>query len=167
MGRLLNNQVQSTLTIMVMAFAGFGVAAASALLVTTPACELLSDDEASAAIGEAMTRQGGTADDVWLSDCFWQGAGDAQLRFSLAKSDLFAPSGRTALDAIEAELTSLRNAKLSYDDIHDLGARAAMTETPEFRVLYMVAGEDYLTIVMTGGSRAAAIAVAKAAAGRM
>jgi hypothetical protein len=152
---------------MSMALAGFAAASASALLATTPACELLREDEASAAIGEAMTSLGGTADDALLSDCTWQGADRARLMFSLADGDLFAPSGRTAIDAIEATRQNHLRAALSYEDIPGLGKRAAISDAPGFLVVYVVAGDDYLTIALTNGSRAAAIAVAERAVSRM
>ena len=159
--------MKSAAAFIVTTLACSGIASASALLATTPACELLREDEASAAIGEAMTSLGGTADDVWLSDCTWQGSGEARLMFSLADGELFAPSGRTAIDAIEATRQNHLRAAMSYEEIPGLGKRAAISEAPGFLVVYVVAGDDFLTIALTNGSRAAAIAVAERAAARM
>ncbi|BCW87420.1 hypothetical protein sos41_05490 [Alphaproteobacteria bacterium SO-S41] len=149
-----------------MAFAG--CAAGSALYETTPACALLSEAEASAILGQAMTSKGGMAD-PGMYDCYWDGAGGIRLEFALNDAALYAPSGQTASDEFDRMIKATTAAGDAPELIDGIGERAALhrSENPAAWFLTVVAGGDYLTISLTGATRTAILTLGKTVAPRM
>lgn len=143
-------------------------AAASAMLATTPACEILSQDQLDKATGHTMLPLGGTADVEHLSVCFWRAEGDGpSLELKLMAGAMLSPSGQTARDYLEQGITALEAAGQPYERLADIGDGAVLTEAPDTRFVSLAAGGDYLTIRLSGGTRDAVIAVAEAAAKKM
>lgn len=156
-----------------LAAAGFamlftGCAAGSALYETTPACELLSEAEASEIIGTAMTSKGGMAD-PGMYECNWDSAGGQRLTFALNDATLYAPSGQTASDEFDRMIKATTAAGNAPELIDGIGERAALhrSQDADAWFLTVVAGGDYLTITLTASTRAAILTLGKTAAPRM
>lgn len=148
---------------------GFGsVVLASAMLATTPACELLTEKEAGAATGGTMFSLGGTADVEFLSSCYWQtDGGGPSLEFTLMEGGMFSPSGQTARDYFDANIAAMKAARYPFEMIDGLGETAMLNEEGDTRFLTLVAGGSYLTIRLSEGSREALLTIARIAAGKM
>ena len=156
------------IAVLALAVTFAGCAAGSALYETTPACDLLSEAEASAILGEAMTSKGGMAD-PGMYDCYWDGAGGIRLEFALNDAALYAPSGQTASDEFDRMIKATTAAGDPPELIDGIGERAALhrSESPEAWFLTIVAGGDYLTITLTGSMREAILTLGKTVAPRM
>ena len=156
------------LAALIFAVTSMGCAAASALYETTPACALLTEDEASALLGTAMTSKGGMAD-PGMYDCNWQGAGDVSLAFALNDASLYAPSGQTASDEFDRMIRATTAAGDAPELIEGIGERAALHRSQDAGAWFLtvVAGGDYLTITLIASTRAAILAIGKTVAPRM
>lgn len=145
-----------------------GLAAGSAMLATTPACELLTGAELDGAAGRKMISQGGTADFEHISECFWQSEeGRPSLQFSLIAAAMFSPSGQTARDHLDFNMDAMEKAGSTFEWFPQIGDGAFLSETPETHFVGLAAGGDYLSIGLTGGKRETILAIAKAAAKAM
>lgn len=142
-------------------------AGASALLATTPACELLSEAELNKAAGHTMQSQGGTADIEHISECFWSSADGPSLDFRLMAEELFSPSGQTGLDYLNHNIDVMKKAGEPFELIPGIGDGALLTDAPDTLFIELAAGGDFLRIRLTGGTRAMGIAIAEAAAEKM
>ncbi len=150
-----------------IAMAMSGLVMASALLATTPACELLTEKEASKAIGLKMEQQGGAGDILHLSSCYWDAQDGGRLEFTLSEAGLFSPSGQTALDHYNGVVEGLTAAGEPFEALPGIGHGAVLMERDDVRFISMAAGGGYLSITLGESTREAIIAIAKIAAKRM
>ena len=143
-------------------------AGASAMLATTPACEILSEAELGKLMGGQLRGLGGTADIAYLSDCFWQtDGGGPSLEFMLMEAALLSPSGQTARSYLEQNIEGMEKAGSPFERIPDIGDGAVLSEAPDTIFVSLASGGDYLSIRLTGGTRATILKIAKSAAGAM
>lgn len=143
-------------------------AGASALLATTPACELLTEKEAGEATGGTMISVGGTVDIAFMSECFWQTAGGGpSLDFMLMEPGMFSPSGQTARDHLDSNVAAMKEAGYPFEMIAGVGEAAMLYEDAGTRFFTLVAGGSYLSIRMRESSREALLTIGRIAATRM
>lgn len=145
-----------------------GPAGASAMLATTPACEVLSEAELGKMMGQKLRGLGGTADIAYLSDCFWQSEGGGpSLEFVLMEEELLSPSGQTARSYLEQNMDAMDKAGSPFEHFPDIGDGAVLSEAPDTIFISLASGGDYLSIRLTGGKRATILKIAEAAARKM
>lgn len=144
-----------------------GIALASAMLATTRACEILTEAELNRAAGHTMQSQGGTADIAHITECFWWSETGPSLEFRLMAEELFSPSGQTGLDYLTHNIDVMKKSGGPFELIPGIGDGAMLTEAPDTLFIDLAAGGDYLSIRLTGGTRATVIAIAEAAAKKM
>ena len=145
-----------------------GLALASAMLATTPACELLTETEASKALGHKMVSMGGTADIAFMSECFWHGEdGGPALDFRYMEAGLFSPGGGSARSYLDHNIEALKGANEPFEIIEGVGEGALMTEQEDTRFLSLASGGGYLTISLRESTREAILAIGKIAAKKM
>lgn len=144
-----------------------GAALASALLATTPACELVSESEATGAVGRPVHLLGGVADIAHMSTCYWDAQDGGRLELTLSEEGLFSPSGQSARDYFDMIVASLAKAGEPFETLSGIGHGAVLMETAGERFISMAAGGGYLSIRLGDSTREAIIAIARIAAARM
>ncbi len=132
-----------------------GLAHASALLATTPACELLTADDVTDLLQATATSIGGTADTPERSDCFWQTGTDAALEVNLTGPEAFKPARRSAARQFDDDVKLIKDS-VDLELIADLGERAAIyqsNDAPNVWFAMLVANGSYLQMTVTSAAR--------------
>lgn len=135
----------------------------------SPACELLTTEEASAALGGTAMTAGSTDEVSGTSGCGWiDTATSNTISFGLMRGEAFA--GATADQSYEATKTGA-GMGAPVEDLSGIGDKAFIV-TPQgmpanMFVMSIVKGGALLSVNSVGVTRDALIAAATAAAGRM
>ncbi|MFT3810705.1 MAG: hypothetical protein QM698_12370 [Micropepsaceae bacterium] len=144
-----------------------GTAMASALLPTTPACELLTEAEVSALLGSPATQEGGNGTPI--ADCYWTADMGVGLQVQLSYPEMFTPSGRSAAIQFDEYAASIKNI-VKLEMIEGLGERAALYRNSEhpsaFHVMMAVNGY-FIEMTVYEGDRDRIVVAMRAAAGRV
>ena len=141
---------------------------ATAQDATSPACDLLTLEEATAAFGEAATEAGGSPETMGASGCGWMGSVKyGSIAFSLAKGEAFGGgTADQAYDALKQGMASM-GAVEELSGVGDKAFLVPVTGSTDSFSLGVVKNGALLSINTTGVAKDAVVTVATAAAGRM
>lgn len=146
-----------------------GLALASALLATTPACEVFTADEVTALLQTPADVLGGTADFPHRSDCFWQTGTDGRLEVKLTGPEAFAPSKRSAAIQFDDDVKLIKDS-VQLETIEGLGERAALypsDDRPGVWFVMLVANGHYLQMTVKAGAHDRIVTAMRLAAERL
>lgn len=135
----------------------------------SPACDLITTEEANAALGGAAMTAGSTEEVSGTSGCGWIDAATSNtISFGLMKGEAFA--GATAEQAYEGSKTGA-GMGTAVEELSGIGDKAYIV-TPQGMPANMfmasvLKGDTLLSINTTGVTREAVITIATQAAGRM
>ncbi|MFT3810706.1 MAG: hypothetical protein QM698_12375 [Micropepsaceae bacterium] len=147
----------------------FAASMTFAASAASPACDLLTTEEASAALGGTAMAAGSTEEVSGTSGCGWIDAATSNtISFGLMHGEAFG--GATADQAYEGSKTGA-GMGAAVEDLSGIGDKAFIV-TPQgmpanMFVMSVVKGSSMLSINAMGVTREALITAATAAAGRM
>jgi hypothetical protein len=151
------------------ALASVAPATASALLATTPACEVFTAGDVSALLDTPAIKKGGTVTPIDLSDCYWDTDTDARLIVQLVGPEMFKPSGRSAITQFNDDVKLIEDS-VKLEVIGDLGERAAIypsNDAPNVWFVMMVVNGNYLQMTVTAAPRERIVTAMETAARRL
>jgi hypothetical protein len=141
---------------------------ATAQDVKSPACDLLTMDEATTAFGEPANSAGATAETMGTSGCGYIGSVKyGSIALSLSKGEAFG--GGTADQSYEAMHGGMSGMG-TFEDLPGLGEKAAVmtvTGAPDTYMVIVLKNSAVLTVNTSGVGKDAIVAASTIAAGRM
>ncbi len=141
---------------------------ASAQDVKSPACDLLTLEEATTAFGEPANSAGATAETMGTSGCGYIGSVKyGSISISLSKGEAFG--GGTADQSYEAMHGGMTGMG-TFEDLPGIGEKAAVmtvTGAPDTYMVIVLKNSAVLTVNSAMVGKDAVIAAATTAAGRM
>lgn len=138
----------------------------------SPACALLTAEEAALVVGGAATIQDGGPEASGVSGCAWtEPARLAAVSVQVIGGTMFSSAGTDATSYYEMVVQGMRNAGLAGEDIPGAGEKAYLVAggTPEAQTftLTLLKGEKIATVTTNALARDQAIAAAMTIADRL
>lgn len=137
----------------------------------SPACALLSEDEAIRAVRGAPTLSDGGAADEGYSDCAWSTAGGSVLSLIFWQGDHFTVEGKTAEEHYAGLAAAMKRRNLPFDPVSGIGDRALLLDegSPGLIAYTLIVLKTGSVVQLSGRGlgRSETLEAARAIAGRM